>query len=1182
MNIAKLFVKDIHRNINGVIKVGQIDRDNIRQELDEYVITRELNKHFYTFYNRYTAALDAPTDQMGVWISGFFGSGKSHYLKILSYLLENRDLDNCRALDYFDATRVPDPMLRAAISKAARVDTDVILFNIDSKADTNNKNDKESIAKVFQKAFDEHLGYFGTIPAIAQFERQLDQQGKYESFQQAFEQAAGVEWKENRDAWLFHQDAIASALQATMEITAESAARLLDLSEQHYSLSSEKFAQTVKQYLDSKGKQHRLLFMVDEVGQYIGDNSNLMLNLQTVVEDLGIHCQGRAWVVVTSQEAMDEITKNKLKSNDFSKIIGRFSRPLSLSSANTDEVIKLRLLNKTDAACQSLVALFSQKAAILKNQIAFTADCAELLGYGDNSDDFVAAYPFVPYQFNLLQKVFTAIRIMGAAGKHLASGERSLLDAFQLASKAVAAQPLGTLVPFHTFYLAVEGFLDTNISQVIDQATQNSQLQPFDIDLLKTLFMIKYVKEIRASLDNLTTLCLTEIDQDKLALRSQVEAALDRLEKQTLIQRNGDEYSFLTHEEQDIGREIKNTEFDPSRITDELQKLVWDFIFPDKKLRYDQRHQYPFNRKLDEQNYGPQTNDLTLHIITPYADRYSQFTEDATCILNTGSQQEVLVRLPDDPILVDELVELVKTDQYLIRKDSGSLTKSIQSILATRSQQNSDRRSNISTLLKDLISRADVFACGSKVQIGTREPKNVFTEGLTYLINNVYKKLSYVDSGFDSEDQVTNALTRKHEEQNIAEQAFNAAAHSETLSWLNEEARLHRPVTIKSLIDKFAVRPFGWSEFDTLGVMAELVNQSKLELRHAQGTVNPKEPGLVAKLRSRKGVNEYTLRVCETINPASLRSARDIANELLDSIPPSDPLKLFEAYQKTLKVKQTELQSWLTEAEVEGLPFINLLQTNLDLLKELLAYDSPAEFFKAVHSKRDDLEDAIQDGEKLKSFFTGQIKLFEQAKSNLQTLESELRHINNSELLQQVKTAQQILAMPDPTTKIPELPMLLQPVKDQVKQILTGYIEQAIAHSEEIKQQVTEYAQFAYPNMLDQLNITALINEIEQAIAPAKTANSIDSVIARQSQLSELLNKLKQKIDTSATQIVTSVKEKDAPYNVTTVKTIVPVRVVNLAPKPVLETAEDVDAYLNALRTALLTEIEQNRRVRVE
>jgi hypothetical protein len=175
--------------------------------LEEYVVTKELDKHFSTFFERYTEALNNPTDKIGVWISGFFGSGKSHFLKILSYLLANQEIGQKYPLDYFDDVRIPDAMLRANIAQAANNNCDVILFKIDSKAEASSKNDKESIVKFFQKVFDEYLGYFGTVPAIVEFERQLDQQGKYAAFQQAFLAESGLEWKENRDAWGFYQDA---------------------------------------------------------------------------------------------------------------------------------------------------------------------------------------------------------------------------------------------------------------------------------------------------------------------------------------------------------------------------------------------------------------------------------------------------------------------------------------------------------------------------------------------------------------------------------------------------------------------------------------------------------------------------------------------------------------------------------------------------------------------------------------------------------------------------------------------------------------------------------------------------------------------------------------------------------------------------------------------------------------
>lgn len=102
MKIQDIFAKPIDRDIKGVIKVGQGEDENIKQELEEYVVTRELQKHFADFFSSYKRGIVGTTDKMGVWISGFFGSGKSHFLKILSYLLANKVVDGRSAIDYFE------------------------------------------------------------------------------------------------------------------------------------------------------------------------------------------------------------------------------------------------------------------------------------------------------------------------------------------------------------------------------------------------------------------------------------------------------------------------------------------------------------------------------------------------------------------------------------------------------------------------------------------------------------------------------------------------------------------------------------------------------------------------------------------------------------------------------------------------------------------------------------------------------------------------------------------------------------------------------------------------------------------------------------------------------------------------------------------------------------------------
>ena len=207
MMIKDLFVKPIDRDIKGVIKVGQDDSSNVRQELEEYVVTRELQKHFAEFFSSYKRGILGTTDKMGVWISGFFGSGKSHFLKILSYLLDNREVDGKAAIDYFiDDKKIIDNAVLADMRLAANVPTDVVLFNIDSKGETSGKQSKDAIVSVFLKVFNEMQGFCGSIPFLADLERKLTDNGKYDEFKTRFEDSFGSPWKEARNDFDFIQD----------------------------------------------------------------------------------------------------------------------------------------------------------------------------------------------------------------------------------------------------------------------------------------------------------------------------------------------------------------------------------------------------------------------------------------------------------------------------------------------------------------------------------------------------------------------------------------------------------------------------------------------------------------------------------------------------------------------------------------------------------------------------------------------------------------------------------------------------------------------------------------------------------------------------------------------------------------------------------------------------------------
>lgn len=271
MKIKDMFVREIDRDIKGVIKVGQADEENIKQELEEYVVTKELQKHFADFFSSYKKGINGYTDKMGVWISGFFGSGKSHFLKILSYLLDNKEVQGKRALDYFiEDNKIVDSMVLADMKLAASVPTDVVLFNIDSKSEMTGKHSKDAIVSVFLKVFNEMQGFCGSIPFLADLERQLVEVDRYEEFKNLFQENFGKPWEESRHKFDFIQDSIVEVL-AEMGFMSEAAARnWCEKASEPYSISIEHFARLVKEYIDRKRSNRHIVFLVDEIGQYIG------------------------------------------------------------------------------------------------------------------------------------------------------------------------------------------------------------------------------------------------------------------------------------------------------------------------------------------------------------------------------------------------------------------------------------------------------------------------------------------------------------------------------------------------------------------------------------------------------------------------------------------------------------------------------------------------------------------------------------------------------------------------------------------------------------------------------------------------------------------------------------------------------------------------------------------------
>ncbi len=1212
MFIKEMFEKQIDRDIQGVIIVGQSEEENVAQELDEYVVTRELQKHFAEFFSTYKKGIVGNTPKMGVWISGFFGSGKSHFLKILSYLLANKSVGDRKAIDFFaDDNKIVDQMVIADMKLAADTSTDVVLFNIDSKSDSNSKQNKDAIVNVFLKVFNEMQGFCGAIPFLADLERRLTEEGRFAEFKEKFEEVYEDAWEDSRQDFDFIQDDVVDVLTA-MDFMSEAAARnWCEKASEPYQISIEDFAKRVKAYIERKGNNHHVVFLVDEIGQYIGEDSKLMLNLQTVTEELGKECMGKAWVIVTSQQDIDSVTK--VKGNDFSKIQGRFDTRLSLSSANVDEVIKKRILEKNATSAQTLRLLYGQKTTIIKNLITFN-DGVEKKLYADEND-FALVYPFIPYQFNLLASVLTSIRTHGASGKHLSEGERSMLAMFKESAVDYKDCEMGAIIPFYAFYDALENFLDHSHRGVIIRAYNNDVINPehkdkvFAVDVLKVLFMIKYVdKVVVANVDNITSLMAYDVDNDRIALKERVEDALKVLMRQNLVQKNGDIYVFLTDEEQEINREIESQSVEMAEVINKVSEMIFEDIFTDKKYKYpafNGRYSFNFNQVVDDRPYkSTQSYDIGVHILTPASD-YG--TDETTLRMISGQGREVLVVLPDDRAFMDEIQRYLKIEKFLRLNTSSALSK-YESIKEAKRLEMRERNSNAKLFLTESLKDAVIYVNGDRAQINAKEVSTRICEALGRLVKTVYHKLDYIDYAA-SEDDIRKLLVSSNQLTLSLDGGTEPNVHAldDVLQYISGNSRMHVKTSMKTVKDRFMKAPYGFVEDDVQWLVAKLYKRGDLSFSVNGASVsqmNKSAEEIINFITKKPFVEKLMMEERVRVADKDKKVVRDVLKELFHTSSPSDDEDAVMNYFMTFGNKLiTELRVLKKDYERVAYPGKKVIEAGIKVLADIVQIQTPLEFYQTVTKKQDDLLDFTEDYEPIKAFFAGEQKtIFDKALLFLDKYDDSKTYIVDAKLESVVDAIRTIVRKDKPFADIPKLPELLKEFSDVYMNILDEQLVPVMDSVKESQKRVFEVLNTKEYKEQKNSSYFSQFMEIEDAAKACTNVSVLRSYADRAEALKiRLLNEMdkmdtdiamrkaeemRKALEAQAAQTGTVDKEQiEAEFKkeVKVKKTKnVPVKSMTKTASWRIESKEDVDRYVEELRTRLMNELETDTIVNIE
>lgn len=1224
MKINELFNKDINRPINGVVKADQTENDTVFVELDEYVITGELDKHFNHFFEAYMPSIRDPkakalSGKLGMWVSGFFGSGKSHFIKILSYLLQNTEATKGQttrtATDFF-RDKVTDGILMGEIDAAVTKDTTVILFNIDSRANTDDKED--AILKVFLKVFNEQLGYSGDHPHIAHLERDLEAKGLLQQFHKEFEKVSGTSWLESRDGYDFYRDDLGQALATVTGQSEESTRQWVEQLESNFTLDISNFCKWVKEYLDIN-QDRRIVFFVDEVGQFIGSNTQMMLKLQTITENLGTICEGRAWVVVTSQEDIDAVLGDMQgsKSHDFSKIQGRFER-ISLSSSNTSEVIEKRLLEKSLDAKEQLAKLYDEKGDILKNQLSFDqTTTAELANYSD-VHTFVQSYPFIPYHYILVQKIFESIRKAGATGLHLSRGERSLLDAFQSAAKQVRDEAIGVLIPLYYFYPAIESFLDTAVKRDIKEAADKDSISDFSVNILKTLFLIRYVDVIKATHDNLVTLCVGKIDEDKLALRKQIEASLNVLEQNLLIARQGDEYVFLTNEEKEIEQEIQHTEIEVSDETNELSNIIFDEV-----LRRNNNYRYPVNNQdFPVSRFcngiprdGSNLNDLVIKVLSEIDGNYDEYS-DAVCANQSGEGDScIIVKLGASPKTFKELRSFVKTRKFL-RVTGGSRPEQ-ERLLRDKSAENHTRQKRITIEVEQLLKDAKIFACGSELNPKGSSISAVLDYVYKYVIENTFGKLKLlkpfpgnllqeIQSTLAADDVSQIGLELNGDD-------ANPHARMEIEKHIELSEDFSRPVTAEDLVKKFSRRPYGWKDEEILLIISRLALANKITFQMRQQEV-PLRQAYDNLIQVRKRA-ELRIRKVQQQSEANLKKSGKLFRQVFSTNPPDSEKELYNLALEKLNNWKKKLEAFKNKASTGHYPGKTEIEDGLILVSSLLENQSSYRFIERFLSQSKDLLDFEEDYQDLENFYESQFATWQKLDAALT-----MRFERNRQALEKDETANDSLKkmegiyensnpyrdirlvepLIDAVAKVND--SLLSEKREQAKEYIEVRIKRVQQHvngasgSAELSNLVLMPFQHSINRIESHKAIADVLQEITEADELEDLAyKHVNKFITEEAEKLAALEKAKrleeeQRLKKEAEQHGEDYKptepqpiKKAAEPKIKTIVTMEPSRIFNNELNfGFIETPEHIEDYLNVLRTELTKAIEANSKVRIK
>lgn len=750
-----------------------------------------------------------------------------------------------------------------------------------------------------------------------------------------------------------------------------------------------------------------------------------------------------------------------------------------------------------------------------------------------------------------------------------------MLSGFQEAAQKVEKQNEFALVPLFRFYDTVHSFLDGSIRNVIDRCSKavenHDGLEPMDVDVLKLLYLIRYVNEdMPANLDNLVILMADDIRLEKVAMREKLRGSLDRLIGQNYIGRTGDTYNFLTDEEQDIQKEINLTQVDTGAIVGDIAKIIFGIIYDAKKFRYG-KCDFPFDQMVDNTMYGIATGGMRLRFLTAASDA-TEKTEFR--LMNSSKGSEAIVVLGDTPYY-ESLEASMKIRKYVKQRNVSQMPKSAQDIIRGQQEEATKYEAEASKALVEAIENAKFYADGEHLDIKSGNAKAKIDQTMEYLVSHVYSKLDLIGKNADTDADILAVLSGA--DYILPEADPNRDAEAAVEEYLEMQAMHHLPTSMADVQSKFSSIPYGWKEIDIAYVVARLIVNQKVTIKYAGTTIQPDNAKLPDMLRKKSEVGKTSISKRVVVSATKMKAVRDLLRDYFDVMDvPADEdglvkfiadefgnqlqhyNKLNEKYDDAHKYPdQTMVRNAITAAQEA----LNQKKDNIALIDYLL-------------KKEDDLFDQKDAMGNVETFFKSQVGTFDDAARLEHEMQADLDRIaQDAAAYDALNKIRLIITVPSFGQKfnykrIPELNGLMQTVRTAHDQMLDDKRSEIL---ETLRQcmEATHTAANGDPKALDIVRKSdAFFDGYKAKIASCKSLALLDGMIIPLSQYKdETVSSIEIALAPPTPKPVVTKKDVNIPA-------VKPKKVKSysrqiLFPAKTLRDDADIDAYVEKIREQL-------------